>query len=256
MIYLGNIEIGNGNYLGNMWMPDGNIFMSQSAVSPGGGIVTDELVLWYDAKDSDSYPGTGNTVTDLSGNGNDGTLQGGIDYSGSVFRLNGSTGYIQLPTTAKAPITGSGAATLMMWVKLTTSPPPSDPQTGFLQITQNSSVIGNHYPYTDGFIYTDALNSTRINSITPGVTMTNWHVVTISNSNGANNWKIYQNTGSIATATGITITSLYSTLKVGESGGDNDNLSGSVGAFLLYSKQLSDSEIKQNYDFYSASYGI
>jgi hypothetical protein len=33
-IYLGNTEIGNGNYLGNMWMPDGNIFMSQSVAPP------------------------------------------------------------------------------------------------------------------------------------------------------------------------------------------------------------------------------
>ena len=37
-------------------------------------IVTDGLVLCLDAGNSKSYPGSGTTWTDLSGNGNNGTL--------------------------------------------------------------------------------------------------------------------------------------------------------------------------------------
>jgi hypothetical protein len=44
------------------------------AVYGGPDIVTDGLVLHLDAANSKSYPGSGNTWYDLSGNGNDGTI--------------------------------------------------------------------------------------------------------------------------------------------------------------------------------------
>jgi hypothetical protein len=46
------------------------------------GIVTDGLVLHLDAGNPESYPGTGTTWNDLSGNGNNGTLVNGVGYSG------------------------------------------------------------------------------------------------------------------------------------------------------------------------------
>jgi hypothetical protein len=45
--------------------------------------ITDGLVLCLDAANSKSYPGSGTTWTDLSGNGNNGTLVNGVGYSGS-----------------------------------------------------------------------------------------------------------------------------------------------------------------------------
>jgi len=44
-------------------------------------IVTNGLVLHLDAADRNSYPGSGTTFTDLSGNGNNATLQNGTSYS-------------------------------------------------------------------------------------------------------------------------------------------------------------------------------
>ena len=46
-------------------------------------VVTTGLKLWWDAGIAASYPGTGTTITDLSGNGNDGTLQNNIVYTSS-----------------------------------------------------------------------------------------------------------------------------------------------------------------------------
>lgn len=43
-------------------------------------IVTDDLVLYLDAANPKSYPGTGTTWYDLSGNGNNGTLVNGVGY--------------------------------------------------------------------------------------------------------------------------------------------------------------------------------
>jgi hypothetical protein len=47
-----------------------------------GGIVTNGLVLNLDAAKTDSYPGTGTTWRDLSGNSNNGTLTNGPTFSG------------------------------------------------------------------------------------------------------------------------------------------------------------------------------
>jgi hypothetical protein len=47
-----------------------------------GGIVTNGLVLNLDAAKVDSYPGTGTTWRDISGNNNNGTLTNGPTFSG------------------------------------------------------------------------------------------------------------------------------------------------------------------------------
>ena len=51
------------------------------AVAGGPNIVEDGLVLALDAANVKSYPGSGTTFTDLSGNGNNATLQNGTSYS-------------------------------------------------------------------------------------------------------------------------------------------------------------------------------
>jgi hypothetical protein len=53
------------------------------SIGYGPKVVTDGLVLALDAADRNSYPGSGTTWTDLSGNGNNGTLVNGVGYSGS-----------------------------------------------------------------------------------------------------------------------------------------------------------------------------
>ena len=77
----------------------------------GPRIVTDGLVLHLDAANRKSYPGSGSTWYDLSGNGNNGTINSGVSYnynSGGYFNFNGSTGgSVTLPllSTARASIT-------------------------------------------------------------------------------------------------------------------------------------------------------
>ncbi len=63
-------------------------------------IVTDGLVLCLDAADKNSYPGSGTTWYDLSGNGNDGTLTNGPTFdsgNGGSIVFDGSNDYINLP---------------------------------------------------------------------------------------------------------------------------------------------------------------
>jgi hypothetical protein len=61
----------------------------------------DGLVLYLDAADINSYPGSGTAWYDLSGNGLNGTLVNGVTYNsgiaGGVLVTNGSNQYITVP---------------------------------------------------------------------------------------------------------------------------------------------------------------
>jgi hypothetical protein len=58
-----------------------NTRLRASAAAASSGIVTSGLVIHLDAGDAASYPGSGTAWTDLSGNGNNGTLTNGPTYS-------------------------------------------------------------------------------------------------------------------------------------------------------------------------------
>jgi hypothetical protein len=62
------------------------------------GPITNGLLLYWDAGNLDSYPGTGTTIYDLSGNGNNGTLYNGVGYNqtnGGVLVFDGVDDYVQ-----------------------------------------------------------------------------------------------------------------------------------------------------------------
>jgi len=66
-------------------------------VSFGNNIVQDSLVLNLDAGNFLSYPGSGTTWTDLSGQGNDGTLVNGVGYNssnGGSLSFDGANDYV------------------------------------------------------------------------------------------------------------------------------------------------------------------
>lgn len=80
------------------WTDNTNVGRTHVATK---GIVQDGLVLNLDAGVSSSYPGTGTTWTDLSGNDNNGTLVNGPSYSisnGGRIILDGSNDYAEITT--------------------------------------------------------------------------------------------------------------------------------------------------------------
>ena len=74
----------------------------------GPDIVTDGLVLALDAASERSYPGTGTTWTDLSGNSIDGTLTNGPTFSsgnGGSFLFDNDDDYVSLGASSQLSIT-------------------------------------------------------------------------------------------------------------------------------------------------------
>jgi hypothetical protein len=123
-----------------------NNYVAPTAVAPtvNGSLITEGLVLNLDAGDLSSYSGTGTTWTDLSGNGNHGTLVNSVTYTSSnqgalVFNGNGNgTGppnpYVGLPTNTDFDF-GTGDFTIEMWTYITTV----NPHPNLLTINGNSS---------------------------------------------------------------------------------------------------------------------
>ena len=61
-------------------------------VFAGPEIVEDGLVLALDAGNTKSYPGSGTTWTDLSGNGNNGTFVGTTTFDSSTNSISFDSG--------------------------------------------------------------------------------------------------------------------------------------------------------------------
>lgn len=83
-------------------------------------IVTNGLILNLDAGNPLSYPGSGNIWNDISGNGNNGIINGGVTYNssnGGALSFNGSNGYVNITNNSQLQITGS--STIEFWIKPT-----------------------------------------------------------------------------------------------------------------------------------------
>ena len=72
------------------------------------GIIQDSsLKLWLDASNPLSYPGTGTLWSDLSGNGNNGTMVNGVTYNaanGGVMSFDGVNDYVSLINPIQNPL--------------------------------------------------------------------------------------------------------------------------------------------------------
>ncbi len=82
--------------------------------------VTNGLVLALDAANPKSYPGSGTTWTDLSGNGNNGTLVNGVGYSGDNLGslvFDGVNDYVTVPSTNGLYLAGTSSVTVSCWAK-------------------------------------------------------------------------------------------------------------------------------------------
>jgi len=86
----------------------------------GPKVVTDGLVLSLDAADKNSYPGSGTTWTDLSGNGNNGTLTNGPTFdsgNGGSIVFDGGDDYVDCGSASVLDNFFDGGGTFCAWIK-------------------------------------------------------------------------------------------------------------------------------------------
>jgi hypothetical protein len=96
-------------------------------------IVTNGLSLCLDAGNVKSYPGSGTTWTDLSGNGNNGTLTNGPTYSfsnGGSIVFDGTDDYVACPATSFTQFDADFTIESWVWIDSTVTSSRPDNEKG------------------------------------------------------------------------------------------------------------------------------
>lgn len=216
-------------------------------------IVTDGLTLCLDAANPRSYPGTGTTWFDVSGNSNNGTLNNspthGTDASGS-FAFDGVDQDVSLPTT----VLSASAATLCMWVNVTdwNTGQSSTGRTLIRGATTFTSMIAI---YNGGYAFETDTNSNphEISGRTSGavtstaITAGAWfNFVLVFDSSTFSGYVNSVSAGSGAIANNLTFDNLG-----GASGFSTSYpayLLGRLAAVSVYDRALTAAEIQQNFN--------
>lgn len=262
-------------------------FGNESASPALSSLVTNGLILNLDAGNPKSYTSGSTTIFDLSGNGNNGTLQNGVVYvpdnNGALefpsggFYATASTGIynnIRVDDSSTLDTMGSGI-TVEMWIN-----PQIQRQTGF---NRSNTLFSKRAGSTDGMLglFTTGLNTTpaqitfRFGTSPPGgqnVAIWNHAMVTgswqqlVCATGGANDSSV----GTTIYKDGVPRVNLsYSgsftninnnaNLLIGDINPATANLfayQGLYGIFRIYNRKLTNDEVKQNFDTFRHRYGI
>lgn len=200
-----------------------------------GGIVRNGLVLDLDAAKRDSYPKTGNVWTDISGNGNTGTLTNSPTYNsgnGGNIQFDGTNQYVLMnnkPTPTQFSI--------LAWINI------GSINSGYRTIYAdnvkgfwlNNRII-SYYPVFNGI---STLNTNQ------------WYYITVT----------YNGTSVISYINGVldksanATTGLPSTVSTGIGGHDNiEFFNGNISNIQIYNRALSSTEVQQNYNALKGRY--
>ena len=221
---------------------------SPSLILPG-------LVLCLDAANTKSYPGSGTTWTDLSGNGNTGELVNSPTYNSS------NLGYFQFVTDDFARIPNNTALdtqtpTVEVWVKTNNTN-----QNGFW--FEKGTVNAQYSLFQEGGLIQWRMNIggiTQLSATTATYMNTSsWYQVVGTYTSGTR--RLYINgvqvnsdtqSGTIATNSGGMSIGVYG----GFSGGRGYYYNGNLAACRIYNRALTVAEIQQNYNALKGRFGL
>lgn len=206
-------------------------------------IVSNGLVVAYDPANPKCYPGSGVTFYDLSGNGNHGTLTNGPTISNNLAKytvFDGSNDYIV--SSNNTGIAGTAPRTLMAWAWMGNISSSVVARIGASADTQafemqvySSRLVMHRFAGAPSYVQSSA--SIKLNK---------WYHFAIA-FDGTNH-KFYID-GQYDSASSLDVVTANAPLYVGYPvWGGNGHMNGNVSQTLLYNRELSASEINQNYN--------
>jgi hypothetical protein len=209
-----------------------------------------------DAGDTASYPGSGTTWTDLSGNSNTGTLTNGPTYSsanGGSIVFDGSNDYVNTVTATSLSINSASTPfTINVWFKTTT--------TGQIYLFDNFNGGTDISLRIDGGKFEVYMAATgAIDSVQFGSGYNNgfWHnfVLTWNGSNTINAYADAINIGSNTT----TITGSFESgaaFQIGSRPTFSSYFAVNIAQVSIYNRALSAAEVSQNFNVLRSRFGI
>ena len=228
----------------------------QYALDNGLTYVRDGLVLDLDAGNPLSYPGTGNTWTDLSGNGNNGTLVNGVGYTssdGGSLIFDGVDDYVTLGTSLT---NGYINITVSAWFYAVAD-------------TGRKSIV-TKYPFVNGWLLYYSNDTSQFgvdgresdaayfnNLTTNTYPVDNWYNVVFTKN--TTNWRLYVNSSLDCNNTngnGTTSFNNAGILAIGSLPVVSEYVNGNISQVQIYNRALTPEEIQQNYNLLKGRYGL
>jgi len=228
------------------------------ALGHSPSIATNGLVLCLDAANVKSYPGSGTTWTDLSGNGNNGTLTNGPTYSssnGGSIVFDGTNDTVDCGPVSQVGSSLTGL-TVSAWINTNSA--------------STRCILENGTGYTTNTFYLFQENSNNFTFALYGNTydavysnytyqLNTWYNLVGVWSSG-NRVSMYTNgvqtNGTRGGSVLTTVINGNTNLFVGARAGNSYPFSGSISNVALYNRALSASEVKQNFNALRGRYGI
>jgi len=240
--------------------PNGNFGDGPS--SSGPNIVEDNnLVLYLDAANADSYSGTGNTWYDLTSNNNDATINSATYNSNGYFYFDGTSNFMTIPYNASLDFRTTNF-TIQTWFQ------PQNtlrPLIGMGDINDSNhvySITYNTQEHLVAEIRVESGGTTGIASTSSQINLNTWANVAVTRNGNTltiyTNGEIlspaspYSNPATIGTISGGTPDLIIG--KIGVGGGVTFFYGGLASNFLLYNRSLSANEVQQNYNAFSSRY--
>jgi len=223
-------------------------------------IVTSGLVLNLDAGNPLSYPGSGTTWTDISGSGNNGTLQGSpiptySSNNGGFFTFNGTNNEVTTTTQFANPQTFSIGA----WFKTSTA--SGNKIIGFenAQTGTGSFQFDRHiWIGTDGKLYFGIYSGGAVVATSPLTYNDNiWHYVIATYGGEGTTMRLYVDGASVATASAnAPAYNGYWRIGAYQSWGGTGYFPGSISLAQVYNRGITAAEVLQNYNALVGRYEI
>ena len=202
-------------------------------------IVTDGLVLHLDAGRVESYGGDGTTWRDLSGNSNNGTLQGGVGFSaeeGGSLIFDGSDDYVNRSSSV---ITGNQSFSWGAWIYPSTTGTPV-----FFGLNSVGQAMVSFWDSSNNKVRVGTWGSDKLTSGTTilpstwGYTFWTWDGTTLIS---------YTNGVADGTTTGFTFNISSNNTTIGNAI-NTQYFGGKIPSVKIYNRALSAAEVAQNYN--------
>jgi hypothetical protein len=224
-------------------------------------IVTSGLVLNLDAANMKSYPRSGTTWRDLSGNNNSGSLINGPTFSsanGGSIVFDGVDDYVVVDSFNQLP-TGSSARTINIWFNPNITTWQGNVNSLFFYGTTgvNGAVFGidfDTYPTMEIYTWGGAGRDVIFSSSFPQTGWSNLSIV----YNGSTTISIYENSRNTQNATVTTLSTTNTSVWIGSINPSYQPwyYDGRISNIQIYNRALSASEVQQNYNATKTRFGL
>jgi hypothetical protein len=216
-------------------------------------LATSSLKLHYDTNNSSSYLGSGTTLTDLSGNGNHGTIMNSPSFTtltvgGGVLAFNGNQQYISTNYTP------SNTCTISIWFYNTSN--YTDINRGIFSTYNGSCGCNGFYmgTWSNSFNLSRDNNVGWENTVLPSLSINTWYNITLtSDPSGSGTIKVYLNGGLQTTITGKTTHT--DVLNIGRTRFNDNYWKGYIAKTMVYDAVLNGTEVLNDYNSQKATFG-